>query len=269
MKKILFAFMTAAVMLTSCGSKDATEEKKVFNFAEEEAAYKKWVQEFMSKYRAVDANRDSLEKVYNDYTQALSEEHIGDSLGLMLTIDAAYEMNRHELDSAMNLCDLYKNSERLQKISSTLRAKDATSAGCQYVDFEGVDIKNGKNVKLSDILAKGKPVLVDFWASWCIPCRREIKEHLSVLAPEYKKNVNFVSVAVWEDTIANTQKAAADLKVDWQVLYAGSRENSPTEQYGILGIPQIILIGKDGIIQARDLRGADIKVAIDKALGKK
>lgn len=257
MKKVLFSVFAAAALMSGC-----KESAPKVEFAADEAEYVAYMDVLMIKYRAEGANKDSLEEVADQYAAATAKAHIGDSLGLKLTIDAAYEMDRHQLDSVMGLCDLYKNNARLQRLSNALDAKEKTSAGCQYVDIEGVNAVSGETMKLSDVIAQGKPVIVDFWASWCGPCRMEIKESLSVYAPKYEGQVNFVGVAVWENSIDDTKGAMEKLPITWPILFAGGRQDSPTEQYGVMSIPQIMLIGADGKILARDLRGEEIEKAI-------
>ena len=145
-----------------------------------------------------------------------------------------------------------------------LNAKKATKAGQPFVDFTIVqDPENPEEttVKLSDYVGKGKYVLVDFWASWCGPCKAEIPNIKAVYEKYAGEDFDVLSVAVWDKPEA-TVKAAEELGITWnQIINA---QQVPTDLYGIDGIPHIMLIGPDGIILNRELRGELIETNVSR-----
>ena len=135
-----------------------------------------------------------------------------------------------------------------------------TSEGCMYKDIE-VEY-NGKTQRLSDYVGKGKYVLVDFWASWCGPCRKEIP-NLKAAAKKYVKKLTVVGVATW-DKPEDTRKAINELGIEYpQILNA---QQIGSDAYGIIGVPEILLIAPDGTIVARGLRGKQIDDVIAEQL---
>ena len=111
-------------------------------------------------------------------------------------------------------------------------------------------------------MGKGKYALVDFWASWCGPCRKEIP-NLKAAAKKYAKKLTVVGVATW-DKPEDTKKAIKELGIEYpQILNA---QQIGSDAYGIIGVPEILLISPDGKIVARGLRGKQIDDVIAEQL---
>ena len=143
-----------------------------------------------------------------------------------------------------------------------LRAREAIVVGNPYSDFEGT--WEGKEYRLSDYVGKGKYVLVDFWASWCGPCREEIPNIIQAYNKYGKKGLEVLGVAIKDNKPGETVQAAKDLNINYTVF--NDKNDGAFNAYKLLEIPRIILIGPDGTILESDLRGAGIEDAIKKYL---
>lgn len=150
------------------------------------------------------------------------------------------------------------------RIKQNVEAQKNTAEGKRFVDIDG-EKEDGSPISLSAYAGKGKYTLVDFWASWCGPCREE-SPHIAELYNKYKdQGLEVVGVATW-DKAPNTLKAIKELNVTWpQILNV---EMKPMELYGFSGIPYIILFAPDGTIIARGLRGENMKQKVAEVLTK-
>lgn len=137
-----------------------------------------------------------------------------------------------------------------------------TSAGHQFVDFTvPLGNEDGSSVKLSDYVGKGKYVLLDFWASWCIWCRAE-SSHLAELYKKYQgPHFEIVSMAVNDKKEATLEAIKKDKVMIWKHIFNGGNEQM--HLYGVYGIPMIILFASDGTIVERNLRGDHLKQVVD------
>lgn len=213
-----------------------------------------------------DARYEILNKEYSDKSGALINNamkgHEQDPLGLYIIWDKfqARNLSVAQMDSLIKVGgELAANFKPFERMRQSVVNKEATMAGKKFVDFEGLN-PDGTPAKLSDYVGKGKYVLVDFWASWCGPCKAEVPV-IKELYEEYKdKGLVILGANVW-DKKEPFEKAVVDLKMPWAQIC--SFDNTiPTDVYGIDGIPHIILFAPDGTIEDRGLRGEKMKEKI-------
>lgn len=124
--------------------------------------------------------------------------------------------------------------------------------------------EKGKKVELSKYF--GKVLIIDFWASWCGPCRAEIPK-LKAIAEDFKgnKNVAFLSISIDEDKDA-WLKAVEKEAMPWTQLQAPETGKEAMHKYQFTGIPFIICVSPDGKIFRKQLRGEAVRNAINDCL---
>ncbi|HZJ36051.1 MAG TPA: TlpA disulfide reductase family protein [Gillisia sp.] len=180
---------------------------------------------------------------------------------------SAFTLNRNrtkwEKTSVANLFSQLKDSAKAtvygRLLDRYIRLNKNPEVGDGYVDFvqENVD---GESTRLSDLM--GKYTLVEFWASWCVPCRKANPE-LSKLYSRYRdKGLRIVGISLDEDRESWLNAIEADAMVWDNVTDLKFNENEAALVYGVVGIPDNFLIDDNGIIVARNLR----ERALDKKL---
>lgn len=170
-----------------------------------------------------------------------------------------------ELDQVVKEVKYAGSLVSIKRTLSGLEMAEATSAGKMFVDFEGLNTEGGAS-KLSDYVGKGKYVLVDFWASWCGPCKREIPNILE-LHNKFSGDKFIVLGVNVSDKEDSFKKALIDEGIVYpQIFVPKDNKDNAVNMYGIGSIPQIMVFGPDGTILKRDLRGEEMKKFVEELM---
>lgn len=242
------------------------------NFMEEA---QKMNQAQMEKYQelmAAGVERDSVFKVLDEmsakamktWQEAITTNRDNIAGAAIFSDFCPNVRDKAEFDSICSVLKYADKFENITKQKEHFERLDATAEGKMFTDFEGKDM-DGKAIKLSDFVGKGKYVLVDFWASWCGPCRGEIPNLLNVSKKFGGDKFMVLGVDVWDQEDKFKEAVAAE-KIDYALMRTEGQD--ATTLYGINGIPQIMLFAPDGTIVKRGLRGEAIEATVSEYLKK-
>ncbi len=135
--------------------------------------------------------------------------------------------------------------------------------GAVPIELKATDLK-GAPISFNDY--KGKVVLVDFWATWCPPCRAEMPNVIANYNKYHDQGFDIVGISLDEDKGA-LDKYIADNKMPWRQVFDGKGwESEAGKTFGVRAIPFAMIIGRDGKIAALNARGEALEAAITKAL---
>jgi thiol-disulfide isomerase/thioredoxin len=225
--------------------KDA-EKKKLLDEAEKEVT---------AAYEALDAKQTELTK---DFVLANANNIAGQRTFLI----QPYVFNADELSALVAKME-DKESETAKVMQDRATRLKNVETGKPFVDVELNDVDD-KPVKLSSVAGKGSYVLVDFWASWCGPCRRENPNVVALYRQYHDKGFDIVGISVDKDKEA-WLKAIAEDGLTWTHLL--NKDDAASKPYVIDFIPTTFLLDKEGKIMARGLRSDALRDKLKELLG--
>lgn len=159
----------------------------------------------------------------------------------------------------------YPNSKPNQNITKMLEKVGAITVGSKAPDFSGPS-PDGKTISLKESL--GKVTIIDFWASWCGPCRVENPNVVAMYNELHAQGLNIIGVSLDKDANKWVEAIEKD-KLTWSHVSNLKQWEDPIAQmYGIQSIPATIILDTNGTIVAKDLRGEELKAKVKELLAK-
>ena len=185
-----------------------------------------------------------------DYIMA----HKNDVTPVALIQNVMYELTYDQLAEIINPDVAYFNHPLMARPKKLMEGLKKRSAGTMFTDLTMNDTE-GKERKLSEWVGKGNYVLVDFWASWCGPCRAEMPNVVAAYQKYHAKGFDVVGVSFDQKGDA-WKKAIEQIGMKWHnISDLKGWQCAASEAYGISSIPSNILVDGEGKIVASDLRG--------------
>ncbi len=184
--------------------------------------------------------------------------------GMLGEVDAKYDKITKYFN---NLDSSLKETKHGKNIKTKLDALHSVDIGQKAPEFSAPN-PDGKIVSLHESL--GKVTIVDFWASWCGPCRQESPNFVAIYNEFHSKGLNFIGVSLDKKDEKNkwTQAIAKD-KLNWvQVSNLQFWDDPIAKKYGVDGIPSTFVLDQNGVIVAKNLRGIELKAKVAELLSK-
>ncbi len=175
-------------------------------------------------------------------------------------------LTNDELDSVyQTFTGEVKKTNRGNMLGKSIQAVRRSAVGQAMIDFSMPGM-NGEEMKLSELVKENKLVFIDFWASWCGPCRASIPELKQIYADYHEQGLEFFAVS-YDDNRENWLNAIEEEELHWPNASNLKGWDCPTAaDYAIRGIPASVLITQEGIIAARSLRGQELRDKIEELL---
>jgi peroxiredoxin len=216
------------------------------------------------KMKSIEEQIESVENENKAQLINFIKENSSSFVSPFVSMRHSYELTLEDLNEIYSLLDSkVKKSSGSLKLEERIKILENVAIGKVAPDFTMND-PDGNPVTLSSL--RGNYVLVDFWASWCGPCRRENPNVVAAYKKFHDKGFEILGVSLDREKESWLNAIKAD-NLTWKhVSDLQYWNNAASQQYGVMAIPANVLLDKDGIIIGRDLRGDDLIKKLEEAI---
>ena len=209
------------------------------------------------------AELDKKEAAQKDFILNQLSSSISKPFGTYLMITFGMSLDTEKLNELLpQIPAEFASNDGIVYLKEYVKNATNTAVGKKFVDFT-MKTPEGEDVKLSDFIGKDKYVLIDFWASWCGPCRSEMPNVVEAYKQFKAKGFGIVGVSL-DQNADQWKKAIKDLNITWpQMSDLKAWQCEGAKLYAVRGIPATVLVDQEGTIVARDLRGEDLAKKLD------
>lgn len=211
---------------------------------------------------AFNASYATFLKNFRELSKKTVVDNMGNPLGVHIFQAALSSMENSDLEEILAKATpefLQDATVKMVKAQMELSKNVQVGSACPELNMMAPD---GKQVSLSQFIGKGNYVLLDFWASWCSPCMKELPNVLECYNRYHPKGFDIVGISLDEDATA-WKGAIEKHQIPWHHMsdLAGWKSQA-VSTFSFSGIPHTVLIDPKGLIVAKDLRGDGLKAKL-------
>lgn len=233
--------------------------------------------ELLKKYRNAEQinDHDAMEKIENEYNQIEKNQNNYQTLFLTknsnsfvaayILYNNRYNYELNEIEDFVNNFNINIENDYSKLLDEYIAILQRVDIGQPYLDFTQ-ETPEGDMLSLSELVGKSKLLLIDFWASWCGPCRAENPNVVEVYKDYHEKGFDILGVSLDMEK-EKWIKAIEDDELVWHnISDLKYWNNEAAKSYGISSIPSNLLLDENGTIIAKNLRGEDLRKKVEEIL---
>lgn len=237
--------------------------------AETKKSYMELIDALKADDEAAKKKAGELEENMMTKIKAYLEAHPNKLTTAKLLGDYQFELDEATQEAVLAKADsTFMNVPGIKELAQHLEIMKKVAVGQKFTDFEMADMK-GDMHKLSDYAGKGSVTLVDFWASWCGPCMREMPNLKKTYEAYHKKGFEVVGISL-DSKKEDWEAAVKDKQLNWIHLSdLQGWQSAGAALYGVRSIPNTFLLDKDGTIVGHNLTGEELDKKLEELLAEK